>query len=149
MTNPYGQPNPYGQQPGVPQPGYGPPSGGLPAPYSQGAYPQQPYPQQPYAQSPYPQGYAQPGFAAPGQVIPNYKGWAIGSIFLCWIVAIFAIMKSNEVDNYLAQGNLPMAQQASQSAKTLCLVATIIGAAGIVIGILIVVLTAATARAYY
>src|SRR5690348_15056034 len=105
MTNPYGQPQPpYGQQ------GYGTPSGGMPAPYGQqGQYGQQ----APFGQP----GYG-PGMGMPGgdiNAIKEYKGWAIGCIFLMWILAIFAIMKSNEVRTFKMQGNYAMAQQASQT----------------------------------
>lgn len=153
MTNPYGQ-QPYQQ----PQPGYGPPSAPTPAPYGQPApqygqpYAQQvpPYGQPPYGQPPYGQPYGQPGYGQPygqpgfagqpgapgGQDIPDYKGWAIGCIFLFWILAIFAIMKSNEVGTYKMQGNIVAAQEASRQTKTMCTIATIIGAIGWVIGIL-------------
>ncbi|NKQ53879.1 CD225/dispanin family protein [Amycolatopsis sp. K13G38] len=146
MTNPYGQP--YGQQPPPPQPGY-PASGPVPAPaYGQ----QQPYGQQPYPQQPYGAQYPQAPYAQPGQEIPNYKGWAIGCIFLFWIVAIFAIMKANEVDTFKAQGNLVGAKQASDSARTLCLVATILGAVGWVIGIIgfiVAIVAASSVPSYY
>ncbi|CAM2820481.1 CD225/dispanin family protein [Saccharomonospora xinjiangensis] len=148
MTNPYGQQMPYGApmqtqqgQPGQMQPG--PPSAGVPAAqYAQQPYGQQPFAQQQYGQQAYgQQSYGQPqpygqqpygaGMAGPhGQGIPDYKGWAIGSIFLCWIVAIFAIMKSNEVTAYQMQGNTAAAMQASEQAKTLCIVATVLGAFG-------------------
>ncbi|EID52869.1 CD225/dispanin family protein [Saccharomonospora xinjiangensis] len=142
MTNPYGQQMPYGApmqtqqgQPGQMQ--LGPPSAGVPA----AQYAQQPYGQQPFAQQQYgqPQPYGQQaygqqpygaGMAGYGQGIPDYKGWAIGSIFLCWIVAIFAIMKSNEVTAYQMQGNTAAAMQASEQTKTLCIVATVLGAFG-------------------
>ncbi len=80
-----------------------------------------------------------------GPPIPDYKGWAIGSIFLCWIVAIFAIMKSNEVTTHQMTGNMAAAQQASQQTRTLCLVATCLGVAGWLLGIiwLIVALSSA------
>lgn len=142
MTNPYGQQpqqpygqQPYGQQPQQPygqqppqQPPYGTPaggmgmqSGGMPVPYGQAA---------PYGQ---PSPYGQPGG---GQEIKDYKGWAIGCIFLMWIIAIFAIMKSNEVNTYKMQGNYAMAEQASRTTKTLCLTATIIGGVGCLFGII-------------
>lgn len=133
MTNPYGQQTPYNApmqaQQGQMQP-YGPPSAGMPAvphapqPYGQ----QQPYAQQGYAQQPYGQQPYGPGMAGQYGGIPDYKGWAIGSIFLCWIVAIFAIMKSNEVTAYQMQGNTAAAMQASQQTKTLCTIATALGA---------------------
>lgn len=129
MTTPYGQ-QAYGQQP-----------------YAQQTYGQQ---QQPYAQQTY--GPQQPygaGVAGSygGHGIPDYKSWAIGSIFLCWVVGIFAIMKSNEVTTYQRQGNLAAAMQASQQTKTLCIVATVLGAVAWTVGItcLIVMLSLVSA----
>lgn len=158
MTNPYGQPqgqpNPYGQQPQAygQQPGYG---------QQPQAYGQQPgYGQQPqgyapqsggmpaqYGQQPSPYGGGDmggPGMGGDIHAIPDYKGWAIGSIFLCWIVAIFAIMKSNEVGTYKMQGNYAMALQASKSTKTLCIVATAIFGVSCVFGLLWIVVVAAS-----
>ncbi|WP_433409679.1 CD225/dispanin family protein [Saccharomonospora azurea] len=150
MTNPYGQQMPHSApmqaQPGQAQP-YGSPSAGMPAaPYAQPYAQQQAYQQQPFGQqAPYGQPYGA-GMANPyGPPIPDYKGWAIGSIFLCWIVAIFAIMKSNEVTTHQITGNMAAAQQASQQTRTLCLVATCLGVAGWLLGIiwLIVALSSA------
>jgi hypothetical protein len=139
MTNPYGQ-QPYGQQPPTPAPGYGPPSGPTPAQYGQ---PSPPY-GQPMAGYGQPAPYGQPGYAgAAGAEIPDYKVWAIVSIFTCWILAIFAIMKSNEVNTYKMQGNLPAAQQASQTTKTLCIVATCIGALWIALVVVSIIISAA------
>ncbi|MFK0248665.1 CD225/dispanin family protein [Amycolatopsis azurea] len=124
MTNPYGQQQPYGQQPG-----YGPPSGGMPAPYGQPA---------PYgAPSPYGAPGGMPGGGGDINSIPDYKGWAIGCIFLCWIIAIFAIMKSNEVNTYKMQGNYAAAADASRSTRTMCMIASIIGGLGCLAGIII------------
>ncbi|AUI57205.1 CD225/dispanin family protein [Amycolatopsis sp. BJA-103] len=126
MTNPYGQQQPYGQQP---QPGYGPPSGGMPSPYGQPA---------PYGQpSPYGAPGGMPGGGGDINAIKDYKGWAIGCIFLCWIIAIFAIMKSNEVNTYKMQGNYAAAADASRSTKTMCMIASIIGGLGCLVGIVI------------
>ncbi|MQA10924.1 MAG: hypothetical protein GEU98_20685 [Pseudonocardiaceae bacterium] len=148
MTNPYGQ-QPYGQpQPGyggspygapVPAPYGGPPSGGMPAaPYAQPQPGYGPPPgQQPYGMGPgMPPGGGMPG----GQDIPDYKGWAIGCIFLAWIIAIFAIIKSNEVQTHKMQGNLVMAKQASDTTRTLCLVATILGSFGYLVGIIFLII---------
>ncbi|ONF66279.1 CD225/dispanin family protein [Amycolatopsis keratiniphila] len=118
MTNPYGQPQPYGQQPQ----GYGPPSGGMPAPYGQPGY--------------------GPGGMPGGDMnaIKDYKGWAIASLFLGGVIlGIFAIMKSNEVGTYKMQGNYAMAEQASRTTKTLCLVSTILGGVGCVFAIVMIV----------
>ncbi|TCP54183.1 interferon-induced transmembrane protein [Tamaricihabitans halophyticus] len=153
MTYPHGQ-QPYGQPQ---QPGYGPPSGGMPAPYGApppGGMPPGGMPPSGPMQAPY--GQPQPGFGGPGMPpgqpgghdIPDYKGWAIGCIFLFWILAIFAIMKSNEVQTYKMQGNFAMAKQASDSTRTMCLIATIIGAAGWVIGIIVGIILVSTAPSY-
>jgi hypothetical protein len=157
MTDPYGQPQqpqpqqpqqpygqPYGQQP---PPGYGPPSGGMPVPYGQPA----PYGQAPYGQQPM---YGMPGGAYAGDpnAIKDYKGWAITSLFLGGIIlGIFAIMKSNEVGTFKAQGNFLMAEQASRTTKTLCLVSTILGGIGCVAGIILIVvgIVAASSVNYY
>lgn len=109
MTNPYGQPGPseYQHHP-YGQPGYGPPSGGMPTQYP----------------------YGGPGYGGPGgdiNAIPDYKGWAIATCFLFLILGILAIMKSNEVGTYKAQGNYLMAEQASRTTKTFCLIGSIIG----------------------
>ncbi|WP_020660908.1 CD225/dispanin family protein [Amycolatopsis benzoatilytica] len=142
MTNPYGQPQqPYGQQP-YPQ------SGGMPAQYGQ-----QPY-GQPYGQPGYgmPPGAGMPPGGGDPNAIKDYKGWAIGCIFLMWILAIFAIMKSNEVNTYKMQGNYAMAEQASRTTKTLCLIATIWGAlvwVGAIIAIIISISAAAAVSHCY
>jgi ABC-type multidrug transport system permease subunit len=153
VTNPYGQ-SPYGQQPtpgyGQPTPGYGQPTPGYGQPQPGFGQPTPGYGQPVYGA---PAAYGQPqqpGFGAPGatgdiSTIPDYKGWAIGCIFLFWIIAIFAIMKSNEVNTYKMQGNYLMAQQSSASTKNLCLIATIIGAAGWVFGILFLIIGLAAA----
>ena len=142
MTSPYGQP-PQQQPYPSPQPGYGPPSGGMPyppqAPYQQG-YPQAPYQQAPYAQQPYGMGT---------ESIPSYKGWSIGCIFLFWILAIFAIIRSNEVDRYKAQGNLIAAKEASDSTRMFCLIATILGALAWVITIVMIIVAVSAASSAY
>jgi len=144
MTNPYGQQGYGQQQPGYPQSGATPMPYGQSAPYGQqpqqGYGQQQPYGGQPYGQQPY---GGQPGG---GQDIPDYKGWAIGCIFLMWIIAIFAIMKSNEVNTYKMQGNIPMAQAASKSTKTLCIIATCIGAAAWTLSIIMIIVSVTAAN---
>ncbi len=125
MTNPYGQQQPYGQQPG-----YGPPSGGMPAPYGQPA---------PYGAP----GGMPGGMPGGGDInsIKDYKGWAIGCIFLCWIIAIFAIMKSNEVNTYKMQGNYQAAMDASRSTKTMCTIASVIGGLGCAFAIVMLIIS--------
>src|SRR3954468_19201117 len=150
MTNPYGQQQPpYGQQPqsgGFPQqqPGYGPPSGGMPA-YGQPA---------PYGQPPT-GGFGAPGYGMPGgggdiNAIKDYKGWAIASLFLGGLIlGIFAIMKSNEVGTYKMQGNYMMAEQASRTTKTLCLISTILGSIGCVVAIIVIIASAVAVSTCY
>jgi hypothetical protein len=159
MTNPYDQQPPFGQQPSGQQPsgpqpfpqsgpqpvqGYGPPSApyGQPAPYGQAPYGQAPYGQAPYGQAPY--GAPGGGYGGPpgGDInaIPDYKGWAIVSLFLGGLIlGIFAIMKSNEVGQFKMQGNYAGAEQASRTTKTLCLISTILGGIGCVVGIILII----------
>jgi hypothetical protein len=122
-AQPYGQPAPYGQPPtgGFGAPGYGAP------------------------------GYGAPGFGGAGDInaIKDFKGWAIGCIFLMWILAIFAIMKSNEVRTYKMQGNYAMAEQASNTTRTLCLIATIIGALGWIFTIIMIIISIAAAASVH
>jgi len=161
MTDPYGQPQqpqqpygqPYGQQ--LP-PGYGTPSGGMPVPYGQPSGPMPvPYGQPaPYGQAPYGQQpmYGMPAYAGDPAMIKDYKGWAIVSLFLGGLIlGIFAIMKSNEVGTFKAQGNFVMAEQASRTTKTLCLISTILGGIGCVVGIvlIIVAIVAGSSTGYY
>lgn len=135
MTNPYGQPQypgqpqqqPYQQQQ---QPGYQ-------QPYQQG-YQQQPgYQQQGYQQ----QGYQpMPGYGpqAGYAPIPDFLVWSICCILLFWPVAIAAIIKSNRVRTFLAMGNFPEAKTASDSAKTLCIVASCLGVVAWLTNIIII-----------
>ena len=58
------------------------------------------------------------------------------------ILGIFAIMKSNEVGTYKMQGNYMMADQASRTTKTLCLISTILGSIGCVTGIILIIVAA-------
>ncbi|MCP2252673.1 Interferon-induced transmembrane protein [Prauserella aidingensis] len=148
MTNPYGNQQGYGQPPsgGMPaqQPGqFGQPPQGQPQPYGQpGQFGQQP--------GQFGQPYGQPGMGQPGmgQEIKDYFGWAIGCIFLFWPLAIFAIIKSNEVKSNMRMGNLPAAQEASNSTKTMCMIATIIGAIGWAITIIMIIVSIATVDTY-
>jgi len=61
----------------------------------------------------------------------NYLGWAIVTVFLFWPIAIAALIKSNSVDRLWSEGQYGMAQEASNTTKTLCLIATIL--AGVLI----------------
>jgi hypothetical protein len=57
----------------------------------------------------------------------NYLGWAIGTIFLFWPIAIAALIKSSQVDRLWAEGQYGMSQEASNTTRTLCIVATCLG----------------------
>lgn len=92
--------------------------------------PQDPIPAQypPPAYYP-PPGYYYPPPPPPGMLRPpNYLGWAIGSIFLFWPLAIAAIIKSSQVDRLWAEGRYDLSREASNTTKTLCLIATIVAA---------------------
>jgi Interferon-induced transmembrane protein len=99
-------------------------------PYGQG--PQQPYGQQPY-------GAPQMGYpAAPGGVKPNdHLAWSIVSIFLFWPLGIAAIINATKVDPAWQMGNAAMAQEHSNKAKMFSMIATIIGAIGFVISLIL------------
>lgn len=150
MSSPYGPQPPYGQQPQQygQQPPYGQPSPpyGSPAPYGQqpGPYGQQPGPygqQGPYGQP----GYGQQpyGYGMPGDInaIPDHKGWAIATIFIGGLLfGILAIMKSNEVGQYKMQGNYQMAESASNTTRTICLIGNILGGIGCVVAIIFLII---------
>ncbi|WP_370947929.1 CD225/dispanin family protein [Amycolatopsis sp. cg5] len=112
-----------------------------------------PYGQQPPSQYGPPAPFGQPTYGGPPpegadiNAIPDYKGWAIGSLFLFLIVGIFALMKSNEVAAFKLQGNYAMALDASKATKTLCLIATIVGAISCLalIAVVVVIVIAAAA----
>nr|WP_052478910.1 CD225/dispanin family protein [Kibdelosporangium sp. MJ126-NF4]CEL21188.1 hypothetical protein [Kibdelosporangium sp. MJ126-NF4]CTQ96246.1 hypothetical protein [Kibdelosporangium sp. MJ126-NF4] len=126
----YGQPGPG--QPGPAQPGFQQ----YPV-YPQAAYPPPVYPQpvySPYPGYPPPYGYGYPGYLPQEPPPPNHLGWAIGAIFLFWPVAIAALIKSGQVERFWAMGQPELARQASESTRTLCLVATLIGAFTFVLG---------------
>ncbi|CAF1039551.1 unnamed protein product [Adineta steineri] len=61
-------------------------------------------------------------------VIPDYKSWSIFNILCCcFILGIFACIKSGKVRNNKMCGNLQGALQASRSAKILNIFSTLIG----------------------
>ncbi|TCO50857.1 CD225/dispanin family protein [Actinocrispum wychmicini] len=98
------------------QPSYERPQDPVPGQY-QAPYPPPGY--YPYYPPPPPPGMPRPS---------NYLGWAIGAIFLFWPLAIPAIIKSTQVDRLWAEGRYDLARDASNTTKTLCLIATIIAA---------------------
>ena len=77
-----------------------------------------------------------------GQVehVPNYLVWSIICIFLCWLLAIPAIVNAVRVDNLLAVGDVAGARAASGRAKGWAIAATIVGVlGGILVGIVRVI----------
>lgn len=109
MSNPTGPQDPYGTQP--PSGGYG-----APPPPPSGGY----------------------GVGPTGTPPPNYLVWAIISVFLCWPLAIPAIVFSTQVNTKWAQGDVAGAQNASSKAKTFSLWATILGAIGIILYVVLI-----------
>ena len=81
-----------------------------------------------------PQAPQQPQQPAPH--ISNYLAWAIVCIFLCWPLAIPAIVYASKVSNLIAMGDYEGAMNASKNAKTFCIIATVLGAIAIVLGII-------------
>jgi len=147
VTDPYGQPQPYGQQPASPygQPYGQPVGGGQHGPYGQ------PPVSPPYGQPAYGAAapYGQAGYGVPAANVPDYLAWSIINIFLFFPLAIFAIIKSNEVKNYLTQGNIAAARQSSDTAKTMNLIATLVGGGLTLLGIILAIIFAAAAATYY
>ena len=98
-----------------------------------------PGPQDPYGQQPPQYGYTPPppagsyGGAPQGAPPPNYLVWAIISVFLCWPLAIPAIVFAAQVNTKWSQGDVAGAHDASGKAKTFSLWATILGAIFIVL----------------
>ena len=118
------------------------------APSQPPAYPQQPYnavPPQPPVAPPQAPGYPQ----QPAPHISNYLAWAIVCIFLCWPLAIPAIVYASKVNNLIAMGDYEGAMNASKNAKTFCLIATILGAVALVLGIIGGVVGGMFASSYY
>lgn len=122
---PYGQ-QPYGQQP------YGQ------QPYGQQPYGQQPYGQNPYGQPQYPYGENQ----YYGEPIPhtNWLPWAIvgtviGAMFSCigLIFGIIGITRANAANKFYGGGNKQLGDQANSSARTMTILALVLGVLGLVI----------------
>jgi hypothetical protein len=90
-------------------------------PYPAGYPGPQPYPV-------HPPGYY-PGYPPQGIAPPNHLAWAIISIFLFWPVGIAAIIKSTQVEKFWMMGRPAMAEAASRSTKTLCVVCTVLAGA--------------------
>lgn len=114
--------------------------------------PPQGYQAPPPGYQPPPQGNP-PGYQAPPpgyqpqSQIPNYLVWSIINIFLCMILGIIATIKSSEVNTKLAAGDYAGAEQASNTAKTLNIIGTILGGLnciGSVIYFIVIIVAAAS-----
>jgi ribosomal protein L37E len=140
----------YGQQAGAP--GYqAPPQGYGPGPYQNryqpGAYQTPPYQQQPYQRNyqapPYQSGYYGPNAYGAVPRVPNYLGWAIAVLILCfWPTGIPAVVFASQVDNRLAMGDIEGARESSRKAKMWCWITFGIAIGFWVIGIALAVIFA-------
>lgn len=103
--------------------------------------PQDPYGTQPpsgdYGATPPPPNYYGGGSTPPTPPPPNYLVWAIISVFLCWPLAIPAIIFSTQVNTKWQQGDVAGAEESSRKAKTFAMWATILGAVAIILGIVL------------
>jgi hypothetical protein len=87
--------------------------------------------------------------AMPGVIanVPNYLGWAIAVLILCfWPTGIAAVVNASRVNNRLALGDVAGAQEASRKAKMWCWVSFIIAIVWIVIVIIVSVAVAASSN---
>ena len=118
---PYGQQG-YGQQ-GYGQQGYGQQGYGQQGqPYGQQGYGQQ---GRPYGQQGYGRGYNN---GAPGPKPDNYLVWSILVTVVCCLAGgIVAIIYSSKVNSLWDQGRYNEAIEASNSAKTWCIVSAVVG----------------------
>lgn len=91
-----------------------------------------------YGSAPPPPNYYGGGMTPPTPPPPNHLVWAIISVFLCWPLAIPAIVFATQVNSKWAQGDQAGAQDASKKAKTFALWATILGLIVIVLYILLI-----------
>lgn len=104
--------------------------------------PESPYGATPpsYGSAPPPPAYGGGGYQPAGSPPPNHLVWAIISIFLCWPLAIPAIVFSTQVSSKWQQGDAAGAAEASAKARKFALWATIAGA---VYWVLMIILFAA------
>jgi hypothetical protein len=78
--------------------------------------------------------------------IPNYLGWAIAVLILCfWPTGIAAVVNATRVDNRLALGDVAGAQEASRKAKQWCWISFGIA----VVWVVIVIIAVAVGRSGY
>lgn len=80
-----------------------------------------------------------PPIAAPATV-PNYLVPAILSLLCCWPLAIVAIIFAAQVNGKVASGDIAGAMDASKKAKLFSFLSIGLGAAGILIYIIFVVI---------
>lgn len=112
--------------------------------------------------NPPPDQYGQPGqysqypasgspeYGAPAQsgpTPPTYRGWAIttailgfffGFIFIGMILGIIAIVQGGTVKSAWSAGDTARAERASRTAKTLCIIGTVIEAIVILLVIILI-----------
>jgi uncharacterized membrane protein YvbJ len=77
----------------------------------------------------------------PGAIsnIPNYLGWAIAVLILCfWPTGIAAVVNATRVNNRLALGDVAGAQEASRKAKMWCWITFAIAIVWVVIVVIAV-----------
>jgi hypothetical protein len=66
--------------------------------------------------------------------IPSHLAWAIVSLLFFFLIGgIVAVVYASRVDSRLASGDIAGAQEASNKAKTWCVVSTVLFVVGVVI----------------
>ncbi len=80
--------------------------------------------------------------SASNQTVPNHLVWAIISTVLATclccplgLIGIVGIVFSSKVNSMLQQGDIDGAQRASKTAKTWCIVATVLAGIGLLLNI--------------
>jgi hypothetical protein len=83
---------------------------------------------------PYQGGPYQPLVQGQAPRIPSHLAWAIVSLLFFFLIGgIVAVVYASRVDSRLASGDVAGAQEASNKAKTWCVVSTVLFAVGVVI----------------
>jgi hypothetical protein len=73
--------------------------------------------------------------------VPNYLGWAIVVLILCfWPTGIAAVVYASQVDNKLAYGDIPGAMESSRKAKRWCWISFWIAVGGAILAVAVVLL---------
>ena len=85
-----------------------------------------------------------PAYPAQQKVVANHMALAIISLFLFLPLGIPALVFANKVDSFLAMGNIALAQENAQKAKTFGWVAIGIGAALILLCVVLFVVALAS-----